>query len=63
MCKCLLRAGPKLSLAIFMLSMAAKNTALELDLRHFYKRMMLVFTRLATTELSSMSSLGSNNSA
>lgn len=63
MIKCLFKAGPKLSLAYLRLSIAAKNTALEDDFKHRYKRITFCFTIAPTTELSSTISLGSNSIA
>ncbi len=69
--RCLLRAGPKLFEAFlygcvnrcieyFRFSMAAMNIALFDDVRHFWRRVMLVFTSYARTEFSSTIIFGSN---
>jgi len=63
MCKCLFSAGPKLSLAYLMFSIAAKYTALDYDLRHRCNRMIFYLISTATTEFSSTSSLGSKRIA
>ena len=53
-------AGPKLFDASIKLSMAVLKTALFLDLRQRYSSEIFIFTSMATIELSSMISFGSN---
>jgi len=53
-------AGPKLFDASIKLSMAVLKTALFLDLRQRYNSEIFIFTSMATIELSSMISFGSN---
>ena len=57
--RCLFSAGPKLFEAFFRFSMAAKKIDLFEETRHFYKRLMFVFTNCAKTEFSSTIILGS----
>jgi hypothetical protein len=69
--RCLFRAGPKLFEAFlsdknqtkreryFKFSIAAMKIALLEDVKHFYRRVMLVLTNCARTEFSSTIILGS----
>ena len=56
--KCLLRAGPKLSEAFTRLSIAAKYSSFDLDLRQRWSSIVFYFMIMATMVLSSTISFG-----
>ena len=58
--RCLFRAGPKLFEAFFRFSIAARNIALFEETKHFWSRIIFVFTNDANTEFSSTMRFGSN---